>query len=117
MKRLIQTIALAVGCIVLLLPNGASAAGYANIGGASGIQIYYNERTITYPPTSGPEVAFIQYSAGSLSLGAHSCGGSYWGLKAMTPGVWKTVYTTPTPKVFCLYSTANYAWNGDLSWD
>ena len=117
MKRFMQTVALVLGLAVLLAPGSVGAAGYENIGGSSGYRVYSTRRAITYPPTSGPEVAFLQFSSGTLSLGAHSCGGSFYGLYSQTPGVWRPVFYTSTPQTFCLYSSANHSWNGDLSWD
>lgn len=120
MKRFMQTLGLVLGCLIVLMPSGVSAAGYANIGGQSGYHTYDTRRSITYPPTAGPEVAFLQYSSGSLLLGAHGCasgGGPFYGLRSMTPGVWSAVYNTTTPQVFCLYASANHNWNGDLAWD
>jgi hypothetical protein len=118
---------LALSCAIALAPVGVFASGYENIGGyASYQQIlwYYNPRYVTYPPTPGPEVAFIQYSETStirLFLGTHNCSrGDAGPIYEQFIGSWRPVRYYSSPTVFCMltYSASGSgSFNGDLAWD
>jgi hypothetical protein len=118
---------LVLACAIALGPVSVFASGYENIGGyASYGQIlwYYNDRYVSYPPTPGPEVAFVQYSETSpirLFLGTHNCSrGDAGPIYEQYIGSWQPVRYYSSLTVFCMLTvTASGAgnFNGDLAWD
>lgn len=124
MKRLMQTLALVMSCVVMLAPAGASAAGTEwTTGWAEGRVTYYdNPRDVTNPSTPGPEVAFLTSTGpANLYLGPNDCDENNTQImRPMTPGVWSPVAYYSSPTTFCVstLSTTSQGWfSGTIDWD
>lgn len=124
MKRLMQTFALVMCCVIMLAPAGVGAAGtqYTSGWARGKIEYYSNPRWVTNPATPGPEVAFYtNYGPNDLYLGPNNCLGA--NIAVMLPqeiGAWSPVAYFGSPTMFCVSSAAphsNAEFAGIIDWD
>lgn len=124
MKRMLQSLGLVLGCLVVLMPSGVSAAGtQATSGWAEAKITYYaNPRWVTNPATPGPEVAFYtSYGPSGLHLGPNNCSGANMAVMLpQDPGDWAAVAYFSSPSMFCVSSAAPHSsgsFAGTIDWD